>query len=225
MVKNNGAISVLIGEDQEVFRSGLQTILVNAPQQNIQVIGEANNGIDLLDAVHLLQPDVVLTNVTLPYLDCKEVCAHIKNNFVDIGLVTYSSRDDHSLIFELFDIGINAHLLKKTPKTEIIEAVHAASTGNMYYSSNISNALVKGLGKQKQAGKKTVAFSDKELSIIRLIGRQYTTKEIANELALATRTVEDHSKRIKAKTGAINIVGIVLFGIKEGIIKFHEVQC
>ena len=99
MVKNNGAISVLIGEDQEVFRSGLQTILVNAPQQNIQVIGEANNGIDLLDAVHLLQPDVVLTNVTLPYLDCKEVWAHIKNNFVNIGLVTYSSRGDDSLIY------------------------------------------------------------------------------------------------------------------------------
>jgi two-component system, NarL family, response regulator NreC len=215
----------LIGDEQEIFRCGLQFVLENAPLKNILVIGVASNGTELLEKVKKLQPDVVIANVMMPDMDGIEVCRKLKMNFRDTGIITFSNVGDLSLVFKLYDLGVRAHLLRGTSKKEIKQAVHAASMGQVFYSSHISTMMMKDLVilRQRPTKKQSISFSKRELAIIHLICKQLTLKEIGSELKLATRTVEDHSKRIKAKIGAINIVGIVLFAIKERIVKLDEV--
>jgi len=126
----------------------------------------------------------------------------------------------------MLDAGARGYLLKNTSHTEILEAIEQVANGQTYYCQETAKKLLRqaSLSKREIVLKNpSIRFSALEIRIMRLISSQYTTKQIAEQLGVGIRTIEVQSKQLKEKTGALNLVGIALFAIKNGIVSLEDI--
>ena len=225
MQTTTNVIRVIIADDHEVYRDGFKLLIKKHARDQIKVVAEARNGIELLDKVEAHHPDIVITDVKMPVMDGIQASRLIKKNYSSTGIIALSSFDEDALIYEMFEAGVNGYLLKNADKHEMIEALQVVGLGETYYSSTTSRALFKKLAPSvyNRSRVKDIHFSAKEISIIRLICHQLTTKEISNRLNICSRTVEDYSRNIKEKINAKNLVGIALYAVKNGIVLMNEI--
>lgn len=216
---------VVIADDHDFFRDGLKSMLTRFAQPDFQIVGEATNGAELIDQVRLLQPHLVITDIKMPVLDGLEACKKIVGNYPEVKVIALSSFDDSALVYDMIEAGAKGYLLKNTARTEILEAMQEIMRGGVYYCSGASKILLKRLAVSRHnlfLKNPSITFSAMETTIIRHICKQETTKEMAENLRISVRTVEEYSSRIKDKTGARNLVGIALFAIKNGIVALDE---
>lgn len=212
-------IEVVLADDHEIFRDGLCALLRNNPA--IVLTGEAANGVDLIDIVRRLKPDVVLTDIKMPLLSGIEATRRLLGEMPHLGIIALSMFDEENLIMEMLDAGARGYLVKNADKKEIFEAIECVHRGSIYYCSQTSLKLVNLLSlkehnEHKKNGRKA-DFSEKELQIIELICRELSNKEMAEELNLTIRTVEKYRERIHEKTGSRNMAGVVVYAIKNGL--------
>jgi DNA-binding NarL/FixJ family response regulator len=226
MISLTQPITLVIADDHKIFRKGLTNTLIQYAPNLLEVVAEANNGEELLEAVEKYQPKVVITDIHMPKMDGRNASRLIKKRYSHVGVVALSYYNDENLIYEMFEEGINGFLSKNSDTDEMLQTIRAASKGEIYYSSNTSKALIKRIasGKYSQLINKHTAFSPTEFKIIKSICQQKTTREIASSLNLSIRTIEDHSKNIKGKMGVSNLVGIALYAIKHQIVPLSEIQ-
>jgi DNA-binding NarL/FixJ family response regulator len=219
-------IRVVIADDHEIFRDGFKVLMRKRGKNHVNIVAEACDGFELLDLVGELKPDVVITDVKMPRMNGITACRKIREQFNNISVLAMSSFDEDYLIYDMFDAGASGYLFKNSGKEDIFSALEAVQMGEHYYSSITSPALLKKLAPSpynKVAMNQSV-FTDKEKEIMRAICQQLTTKEIATDLTLNRRTVEDYSHSIKEKTGTRNIVGIALYAVKKGIYDIQDFQ-
>jgi DNA-binding NarL/FixJ family response regulator len=211
-------IKVLIADDHEIFRDGLKLMLHKA--ENIELIGEAADGKELIKMVGTSNPDVVITDIKMPVMDGVDATKHIKEHFPEIQVIALSMFDDEQLILEMLDAGALGYLLKNSDKFEITDAIETVFEGKPYYCKFTSGKLAKliALNRDKKDKKKKEAdFSEKEIEIIKLICQEFTNKEIGEKVFLSARTVEGYRMKILEKMEAKNTVGIVIEAIRLGI--------
>lgn len=218
MKENNLIIKVVIADDHEIFRDGLKLMIESA--KNIQLIGEAANGIELVNLVEQSNPDIVVTDIKMPQMDGVEATKLIREQYPHIEVIALSMFDDEQLILEILEAGAIGYLLKNSDKTEMIDAINMAYKHQSYYCKQTSAKLAKLIAYSKQVNQKKQKeseFSEREKEIIKLICAEYTNKEIGEKLFLSTRTVEGYRMKILEKMDAKNIVGIVIEAIRLGI--------
>jgi DNA-binding NarL/FixJ family response regulator len=133
--------------------------------------------------------------------------------------------DEDSLVMDMLDAGARGYLLKNAHREELVQAIKTVQAGGNYFSNATSKKLVSLIasGKHNPYQKNgTMPFTEQEMRIIKMICRQFTTKQIASELGLSPRTVEDYRHRIQEKTGARCAVGIALYAVKNNIVALNE---
>jgi DNA-binding NarL/FixJ family response regulator len=210
------AIRIVIADDYPMFLEGIQLLLEK--QDNIKIVGEASNGQELLDVVKQTKPDVVITDIEMPVMNGIEATAVLKKNFPGTGVIALTMYGDEHLIVDMLEAGADGYLLKKTTKQEVSEAIRAVYEGANYFCNSTTMRLSKMVAQSKAQQRIPKAeFPEKELEIIKLICEQYASKEIADKTSLTHRTVEKYRDNIMEKTGAKNMVGIVIYAIKNGI--------
>jgi DNA-binding NarL/FixJ family response regulator len=208
-------IRIVIADDHEIFREGFKLLLRN--QQVIELVGEADNGRELLAIVANHQPDVVITDIKMPGIDGIEACKKIKREFPNIQVIALSMFNEDSLIMDMLEAGAKGYLLKNTNKEELIKAVQAVYEGSNYYSLATSNRLANMIAESKYnpyRNQPVKKLTPREKEIIQLICQQFSSKEIAATLGLSLRTIEDYREKIQKKIEARNSIGIVLYAIK-----------
>lgn len=213
-------IKIVIADDHEMFRDGFKLMLTKQP--SIQLLGEAENGRELLQLTESLQPDVVVTDIKMPIMDGIEATQKIKALFPDMGIIGLSMFDEDDLIVDMLEAGAKGYLLKNAGKEHIVEAIKTVYEGDPYYCKTTSNKLTQMIAKSKYnpyTRKEKVEFTDREKEIIELISKEYSNKEIAEKLFLSIRTVEGHRLKIMEKTGVKNTVGLVVYAIKNNLLK------
>ncbi len=218
MKESNIIIKVVIADDHEIFRDGLKLMIESA--NNIQLIGEAANGVELVNLVEKNNPDIVVTDIKMPQMDGVEATKIIREQYPHIEVIALSMFDDEQLILEILEAGAIGYLLKNSDKTEVIDAINMAYKHQSYYCKQTSAKLAKLIAYSKlvnQKKQKESEFSEREKEIIKLICAEYTNKEIGEKLFLSTRTVEGYRMKILEKMDAKNIVGIVIEAIRLGI--------
>ncbi len=218
MKQTNNSISVVIADDHEIFRDGLKLMLQKA--ENVNLVGEAGDGKELLALIESVRPAVVITDIKMPVMDGVEATKLIKERFPDTGVIALSMFDDEQLILEMLEAGAHGYLLKNSDKFEITDAIQTVYDGKQYYCKFTSGKLAKLIAISRnnmQKKKKEAEFTDKEKDIIRLICKEYTNKQIGEELFMSTRTVEGYRMKILEKMDAKNTVGIVIEAIRLGI--------
>lgn len=218
MKQTNNSISVVIADDHEIFRDGLKLMLQKA--ENVNLVGEAGDGKELLALIETVRPAVVITDIKMPVMDGVEATKLIKERYPDTGVIALSMFDDEQLILEMLEAGAHGYLLKNSDKFEITDAIQTVYDGKQYYCKFTSGKLAKLIAISRnnmQKKKKEAEFTDKEKDIIRLICKEYTNKQIGEELFMSTRTVEGYRMKILEKMDAKNTVGIVIEAIRLGI--------
>jgi len=213
-------IRVLIADDHEMIRHGLQVMARKIDE--FEIIGEAQDGEELLELSRILNPDVILTDVKMPKLSGIEATQIIKREQPHIGIIALSSFDEENLILEILNAGANGYLLKNASKKELTEAIKAAYKDERYYCKeiNLKLAQIISVGRQNRTLKeKEQNFTSRELQVIQEICLGYPSKQIASHLGIKTRTVERYRDSIMQKMEVNNATAVVMYAIAKGICK------
>ncbi len=209
-----------MADDHEIFRDGFKLILNNI--KHIDLVAAASDGKELLGLVEEHQPDVVITDIKMPVMDGIEATRKIQINWPEIGIIGLSMFDEEDLIIEMLEAGAKGYLVKNADKNEVIEAIESVNRNEPYYCKQTSSRLALMISKNKggpYVRKKVVEFTEKELEIIQLICKEYTTKEIGDKLFLSTRTIDGHRVKILEKMEVKNTVGMVVYALQHHIYK------
>lgn len=218
-------IRLVIADDHEIFRDGLALML--SKQQDIELIGQAGNGKQLISLVNELQPDVVMTDVKMPVMDGIEATRSLIAENPDLHLIALSMFDEENLIVDMLEAGAKGYLLKNADKQEILDAIHSVYQGKPYYCHHTTSKLASLISKSKfnpYKKRDPLVFTDREKEIIRLICQQLTAQEIADKVFLSKRTVEGHRTRILEKMNVKNTAGVVIYALRHRLVTEEEVM-
>jgi DNA-binding NarL/FixJ family response regulator len=222
-------LTVAIVDDHPLFRKGFKNLLENIPEINTVI--EASNGVEMLEILQSTKPDIVLTDIKMPEMDGKELTDFIKKHYPEIKVIVVSMFDDEDIIIDVVKRGANAFLSKQSTPEEVNNAIKSVLQNDYYFNEMVSAALVKGIiaqpdnndkssSKNKNKKSDALEFTDKELKVLKLICKEYTNNEIAEALDLSPKTIEGYKSRLLEKTGAKTSVGLALFALRNGIIRF-----
>jgi DNA-binding NarL/FixJ family response regulator len=213
-----GNINILIADDHEIFRDGFKLMI--SKQEEIVLLGEADDGKELIELTEKLHPHVVVTDIKMPRMDGIEATKYLADHYPDLGIIGLSMFDEEDLIIDMLEAGAKGYLLKNADKNEVIEAIRTVYQQEPYYCKHTSSRLAQMIAKSKfnpfKKIKKT-EFSDRELEIIQLICKECTNKEIADKLFLSIRTVEGYRLKIQEKMNVKNSIGLVIYAIKNNL--------
>jgi DNA-binding NarL/FixJ family response regulator len=216
---------IVIADDHEIFRDGLSLML--SRQKDIELAGEADNGLQLVEMVRRLQPDVIITDIKMPIMDGLEATRILLKEFPGLKIIALSMFDEENLVVDMLEAGAKGYLQKNADKTEIVEAINTVYTNNTYYCRRTTSKLASLIAKSKYSWhvkKNTVTFSERELGIIKLICQQQTAQQIADTLFLSRRTIEGYRIKILEKMNAKTTAGVVVYALKHGIIAEKDLQ-
>jgi two-component system response regulator NreC len=211
-------IQIVIADDHEIFRGGFKLLLKN--QDELELVGEAENGRELLEVVANKRPDIAITDIQMPIMDGIDACRDICKKFPETKVIALSMFNEDNLIIDMLEAGARGYLLKNTNKNELLLAAKTVYQGSTYYCNATSAKLTKMIAESKfnpyihQPVKKLTV---REIEIIKLICKQLTNKEIAEQLNLSIRTIETHREKIQEKTGSKNSIGVAIYAIKHDI--------
>jgi DNA-binding NarL/FixJ family response regulator len=214
-------IRVLLVDDQRLMREGLRTLL--ELHADIHVVGEAGDGMEAEDFIKgsELQPRVVLMDLRMPRMDGVTATRHIKRRWPDIQLLVLTTFDDDELVFRSIEAGASGYLLKDVGSDALAEAVRVASRGDAPLQPSVARKI---LGRLRSPAPTQAAplpelgtgedLSERELAVLRLLGRGAPNREIAEALALSEGTVKNYVSAILAKTGLHDRTQAALFAVR-----------
>lgn len=209
-MKGKSMIRVLLVDDHPLFREGLKYRL--SLDDDIEVVGEAENGKQALELINSLEFDIVLMDINMPEMDGMYVLELIKEQGIDCKVLMLSMHDNKEYILGAMRHGADGYILKDVPGKELIDAIKKVISGKHYFSSEVTEILSKEL-----AGEQRGIVTRREQLVLRLISQGLNNKRIAQEINVSVRTVETHKRNIKQKLGIDSTVGLMRYAIDYGL--------
>jgi DNA-binding NarL/FixJ family response regulator len=214
-------IRLFIADDHTIFRDGLRAFIIQSGK-DIEVVGEASDGIELLDWAGHHIADVYIVDISMPKLGGLETVERLIAMRPGSKILILSMHEDRILVERSFKSGAHGYITKESPGEEIIRAVKAVHHGKHYTSPSITHYMVEGFldagSKLKQDNQKT-ELTLRQREILKLICDGNTEKEIASILGISTHTVHVHKNNIMSKLGIHNKAGLIKHALKNGIIQ------
>lgn len=208
-------IKIIIIDDQTLMRDGLKTIL--DLEDDMEVVGTAENGKKGLEFVKKLMPHVVLMDIRMPELNGVETTRLIKEQFPDIVVLILTTFDDEEYIVEALCNGANGYMLKDMHGDKLIQAIRDGYEGNMIMQSNVAAKLAARLSKSLSTGRQEAKLSlddleltEREIEIGALIADGLTNKEISEKLFISLGTVKNYVTNLYSKLGVVNRAAAVI---------------
>ncbi|MFT5926486.1 MAG: DNA-binding NarL/FixJ family response regulator [Rubritalea sp.] len=213
-------INIALADDETLFLETLSFMLDRNPE--FEVLFTASNGQELIDQLHdcAFIPDVILTDLKMPVLNGVEATKKIRVDFPNIKIIALSSYDSDVFISNMLGVGAASYLVKDAKAEEVYTTIKQVHEKGFYYNDKLVTILHQNSQDQnfKKSSLDKKLISDREIEILELICKQHTTKEIADELALSTRTVDRHRDSLLTKTNSRNVAGLVAFTIQNSIL-------
>jgi DNA-binding NarL/FixJ family response regulator len=211
-------IKVAIADDHALFRSGVRTAL--SVKKDVELVAEADNGMQLLTLLKHIEPDVILLDIQMPIMDGITTLPEIRKLYPHVKVIILSMHNDHSMISRLMEIGANSYLTKNSDPETIYQAIKTCFEQEFFFNDLTNKALLSGLRTKRveQPMNEEVQLTEKETRILKLMCEEKTTKEIADLVDISPRTVEAIRDKLKTKTGAKSMAGLVMYAVKNGIV-------
>tara|TARA_R110001592_G_scaffold26092_2_gene98187 strand:- start:1467 stop:2093 length:627 start_codon:yes stop_codon:yes gene_type:complete len=207
-------IKIAITDDHELFRLGLSELLKK--QIDIDIVAELSNGKEFLDFLSQKNDiDIVLLDITMPEVDGFEVLDFLSKTKNSVKPIIISMFDDGNYIAKCAKNGAYGYLLKNTDEFELLKAIRTVANGNKYFSPSIAEKMINFISEQDTSTKK---LSNKESEILLLISKGLTTKEIAAQLFVSSRTIETHRANILKKLEVKNTASLIKKAAKTKLI-------
>jgi DNA-binding NarL/FixJ family response regulator len=208
-------ITVFLADDHRVLRDGLRILLET--QDDIKVVGEAENGRKAIDSVIKIKPNVAVMDITMPELNGIEAAQVIHESLPETGIVILSIHSDLEHIFRALQAGANGYLLKESAGSEVISAVRAVFLGRRYLSPGIRDTMMEAYMTDRQIQSPLELLSMREREVLQLTVEGHTSAAIAERMDLSPKTIETYRSRLMGKIGVRDLTELVRFAIKHGI--------
>jgi two-component system response regulator NreC len=213
-------IKVLIADDHALVREGIAAFLKLS--NDIEVIGEASDGIMAIEIAKKFRPDVILMDIAMPKLGGLEATVELKKILPDVKILVLTQYEDKEYVSRFLKAGVSGYLLKQAVGSDLISAIRAVNRGEIYlYSSVATDVVASYLGKEKKLSVEEPyeKLTDREKQVLKLLAEGYTHKEIAGILNISVKTVIAHHSNISEKLDIHNRSALTKFAIQKGIIK------
>ena len=208
-------ITIVLVDDHAIVRDGIKYLLEE--DENLVVIGEGSNGIEAIELVRNLQPDILIIDVRMPEMNGIEAVKIINKTTTKTRSIVLSMHDSEEYILNSISSNAMGYLLKDASKNEILKAIHTVYNGEKYFSGDISNIIVNNLLKKSSTSEKSPEVSNevldneynltkKEVEILHLVILGKTNKEISEELNKSKRTIETHRFNLMKKMKVKNLM-------------------
>jgi DNA-binding NarL/FixJ family response regulator len=216
-------IRVIVADDHHLVREGIRALLERA--DDLQVVGEADDGQKAINLVERLFPDVLVIDIGMPQVNGIEATKQLRAKAIQVSVVILSMHSDPMLVRRALRSGANCYVLKQSVSNELLLAIRAAFEGRMFLSPAISTDLLKDyLNIYSKTEKETPLdlLSEREQEVLKLIAEGKTNNQIANILKLSVKTVEKHRTNLMNKLGMHDIASLTRLAIKYKLIMPDE---
>lgn len=209
-------ITIVLAEDQKLMREGIKSLLED--EVHLKVIGEAENGRELLDLLKQTQPDIILLDIDMPVMGGKEALEVISKRYPKIKVIMLSMHNDEYIISACMTMGARSYLAKGCDADILIETIEAVNRNGRHFNDSVSKAMLTNLKHEKSIQHENVILTPREIEILKALCDGKTNQEIANELHISENTVHFHRTNVYHKTKSQNISDVIKYAIKNGII-------
>lgn len=205
-------IRILIADDHAVVRQGLRMFL--ALDSELDVIGEATNGLQALQMAHKLKPDVILMDLLMPEMDGVSATTAVRRELPDIEVIALTSVLEDSAVIGAIRAGAIGYLLKDTESDDLIRAIKAAAAGQVQLSPKAAARLMR----EVRAPESPEALTERETDVLRLLAEGKANKEIAQALTIGEKTVKTHVSSILGKLNVTSRTQAALYAVRIGLV-------
>jgi DNA-binding NarL/FixJ family response regulator len=212
------AIKVFLADDHKIFRQGLHELI--AEQQDMTIVGEAEDGRDALAQIVKLRPDVVVMDIGMPALNGIETTRRIKQDIPKTHVIALSMHPDEKYVVEMLRAGATGYLCKTCEADELVKAIRTVASGQTHLNPAITGHLVDNYVRNITPAPVS-AFSrltEREREILQLLAEEKSIKEIASELHLSIKTIHSHRENVMQKLDVQTMAGLIKYALREGLV-------
>ncbi|MFB6429462.1 response regulator [Bacillus thuringiensis] len=213
-------IKVLLVDDHTVVLKGLAFFL--STQEDLELVGEANNGKEALVKVGEINPDVILMDLYMPEMDGVEATAYIKKEYPNVKVIVLTSFSDQAHVLPALRAGASGYILKDVEPDQLVEAIRSAYKGNIQLHPDIANALLSQTlpveEKEEEHSIQVDVLTARENEVLQLLAKGMSNKEIASVLVITEKTVKAHVSSILSKLNLSDRTQAALYAVKNGIV-------
>jgi len=215
-------ITVFLVDDHQLVRDGIKALLTGAG--NIEIIGEAKNGNELLEKIGEANPDIILMDISLPDISGIELTKIITGKYPSSRILMLSMYTNEDFVFNAIKAGARGYLPKNTSRQELIDAISAIHQGQEFFGESISKLIMKRFLRQATQEnvveeKPAQSLTNRERQILKMCAEGLNNKEISRKLNISIRTVESHKNHIIKKLGLKSTIEMVKFAIRNKIVE------
>jgi two-component system response regulator NreC len=210
---------LLLVDDHAVVRSGLKMLLEN--EQDVEIVGEAENAAGALQQAKLLKPNVILMDIGLPDMSGIEATREIKKHMPEVAVVALTIHEDEEYFFNMLDAGASGYVPKRAAPEELLTAIRAAASGQVYLYPSLAKLLVRDyLSGGRPTGEQAASeLTEREQEVLTYLAEGANNEEIATALVISPKTVARHRENIMRKLNLHSRADLVRYAIRKGIIK------
>ncbi len=208
-------IKVMLADDHALIREGFRSLL--GKNELFEIVGEAENGRELIEKIANTNPDVVLTDISMPQMTGLEVMERIKKTRPEIKFIILTMHEEREYVMRALTAGAEGYLFKNVEKAELERAIKTVYDGEKYFSAAITTILAEYVA--KPARTQVAEITPREKEVLELVAEGYSTKQIADKLGISIRTVESHRINMLKKLEVSNTAELIRKSIQ---LKFIE---
>jgi DNA-binding NarL/FixJ family response regulator len=211
---------VLVAEDHQMLREGLKAIL--ADREDLEIVGEAVDGIEALRQVKRLKPDLMLLDLSMPRMNGLSVLLDAKAYQPEIKILVLTIHQSEAYVMETFEAGADGYCSKNDSRQELLVAIDSVLAGRIYLSPLIAGDVLHGFLAERSAQSSETAWdavTQREKEILKLLAEGYTNSAIADMLFISVKTVEKHRSNLMAKLDLHNVAHLTTLAIEKGLVE------
>jgi len=213
-------IRVLVADDHHVVRKALCNLIASEP--DMEIVGEAANGLEAVQQMHSLQPDVLLLDLAMPELDGLEAIRQIKEEESDARILVLTSFGEDKKIFAAIKAGAMGYLLKDSTPEQLLQSIRDVHQGEISMHPTTAAKLIRELNRPSELPPTEAPLTEREMEILSLVARGLTNQEIAESLAISERTVGNHISGILGKLHLANRTQAALYALRQGFATLED---
>lgn len=208
--------TILLADDHQLMREGLRALM--SRQEDVEVVGEAVNGLQAFELARTLSPDVVIMDINMPELNGIEAARKITKHCPGVKVLALSVHSDQNVVLDMLRAGAVAYLLKDCALDELALAIRMVMAGNYYLSPAITGTVMEDFLHDHGELKTSLSLlTTREREVLQLIAEGKSTRKIAEILEISAKTVETHRLRLMNKLGLRNVADLTKFALREGL--------
>ncbi len=211
------SVKVMISDDHVLIREGIKQLLEF--DGDIEIIAEANDGVECLAILNHVLPDVLFLDINMPHKNGIEVLQEIRNKNIPIKVLILTVHNEVDYLVKAVEIGVDGYLLKNTGSTELKKAIYSVIKGESYIQPDLIPALNARLVVKNDNKEKIESLTRRELEVLILVASGMFNKEIAEEMKISERTVKNHISSIFKKIDVADRTQAAVFAIKNNLVE------